>query len=89
MTNTTVSFFTCLTVGDATVIAAYPAIDCTSSEYKSVYVVFLLVAILFVAGGPALIAAFLFRKHRNNTLNEEHNVLAYGVLCVAVVRISR
>jgi hypothetical protein len=50
ITSTVLTYFTCTDINEATVVAAYPALHCDSSEYKGLRVLALALVVIVVAG---------------------------------------
>jgi hypothetical protein len=77
--RTVLKFLDCMNVtDDVSVVAAYPAINCSSSSYTSLYPLFIVLLIVVVLGTPIIMLLLLIRMNKQNWLSKL--TLRYGIL---------
>jgi hypothetical protein len=74
-------FFHCVDVnGLGRVLFNYPSISCDGDQYRQLYPVFVLVALVFVAGFPAAMFLVLLRNQRRGLLRNPDHLRKFGNL---------
>jgi hypothetical protein len=79
--STVLQYFTCTPVSEnRSVVQAYPAVSCQSSEYESLMGLFYFILAVYVIAAPvAMLIYLLWANHKNKLTNPKHGS-RYGVM---------
>jgi hypothetical protein len=80
ITLTVLEYLNCRQVENLSLVASQPEVSCTSQQYKTWYLLYIVLLIVVVAGSPFILLGVLIRYHRQGRLSDDMFALHFGVL---------